>query len=424
MNAPQPTRRQVLVGGAVALTATALTGAAASRASAAPTDPGIDVHVVVVDGMRPDELTTDLTPTLTRLAAAGTTFTDASAIAIAETLPNHAAMMTGVRPSRNGVPANVIFDQAEGETRDLDRPTDLWAPTMLDRIRDELGFVTASVLSKEYLHGLFGTRASVVWEPAPLMPGTEHAPDIFTMDALIRTVEDHAPRFTFTNLGDVDRVGHIDLSGVSLRIARHAALRNTDRQVERFVSFLQSTGAWSRSVVIVLADHSMDWSEPAKLIGLTRPLDADPLLSGNVRVCQNGGADLIAWTGAATDRAAAIPRIRQIAASVDGVETVAPTSDYDLGDRAGDVVAFCKPGWRFSDPTPFSNPIPGNHGHSATLPIPFFVTGGSPLVRTGQTVDGPARTIDVAPTVAALFGLDAPTGDWDGKALTQAFNQS
>lgn len=420
MSSYQPNRRQVLVGSGVALAAGVLAGP--PRAIAAPAIPDADVHVVVVDGMRPDELTADLTPTLTRLAAEGTTYSDASAIMIAETLPNHTAMMTGVLPFRSGVPSNAIFDPEEGDTRDLDRPTDLQTSTVLERIRDELGLVTASVLSKQYLHGLFGDRASVVWDPAPLVPGTEHAPDIFTMDALIDVLDRHSPRFTFTNLGDVDRVGHLDLSGVSVRIARTEALRNTDRQVEKLVSHLRDTGVWSRSVVLVLADHSMDWSEPSKLIGLTHPLNADPLLDGNVRVCQNGGADLVYWTGEPTDRDAAVARIRQIVEGLDGVESTALPADLDLGSRAGDVIAFCLPGWRFSDPTPLSNPIPGNHGHRSTQPIPFFVTGGHPQVQKGKTVSEQARTIDVAPTVAALFGLPAPAGGWDGKARLQAFS--
>ncbi|MFD4367674.1 alkaline phosphatase family protein [Rhodococcus sp. NPDC058521] len=420
MTSRQPNRRQVLIGSGVALTAGVLAGP--PRAFAAPAIPDVDVHVLVIDGMRPDELTADLTPTLDRLAAEGTAYSDASAIMVAETLPNHAAMMTGVLPSRSGVPSNAIFDPEAGGTRDLDRPTDLKASTVLDRVRDELGLVTASVLSKRYLHGLFGDRASVVWDPAPLMPGTEHAPDIYTMRALIDTLDGQSPRLTFTNLGDVDRVGHLDLSGVSLRIARTEALRNTDRQVEKLVEHLRGTGAWSRSVLIVLADHSMDWSEPSKLIGLTRPLNADPLLEGKVEICQNGGADLIYWTGGPAARDTAVDRIRQIVAGVEGVESTALPAELDLGSRAGDVIAFCLPGWRFSDPTPLSNPIPGNHGHRSTQPIPFFVTGGHPQVQKRKTVSEKVHTIDVAPTVAALFGLPAPAGGWDGKARLQAFS--
>jgi len=68
-------------------------------------------------------------------------------------------------------------------------------------------------------------------------------------------------------------------------------------------------------------------------------------------------------------------------------------------------VAYCRAGWRFSDPAPFSNPIPVNHGHPATQPIPFFIAGGSPLVRRRSAPSVSTRTIDVAPTVGRVFGL-------------------
>ena len=59
--------------------------------------------------------------------------------------------------------------------------------------------------------------------------------------------------------------------------------------------------------------------------------------------------------------------------------TTAGSASLRLGPEAGEVVAFCRPGWRFSDPDPVtSNPIPGNHGHPATRPIPFFISGGHP----------------------------------------------
>lgn len=411
-------RRSVLIGGSV-VAGTALLGTPA-RASV-PTSAGIpdlDVHVIVVDGMRPDELRSELTPTLTGLAVGGIHYPDASAIPIAETLPNHTAMMTGVLSARSGVPANSVYDPSIDKKRDLDRPSDLQTSTVLDRVRTELGLTTASVLSKRYLHGLFGDRASLVWDPQPLVPGTEHAPDNFTIDALIRIVGGNSPRLSFTNLGDVDRVGHLDLSGPSIRIARTAALQNTDSQVRRFVDFLHDTGRWNRSILIVLADHSMDWSEPARLIGLDRPLNADPLLAGKIRIAQNGGADLIYFIGPDGERVEAVSRIQQIVDGVDGVESSHLPAEFDLGTNAGDVVAFCAQGWRFSDPTPLSNPIPGNHGHFVTLPIPFFLSGGHPALDGGRKIDTQARTIDVAPTVAALLGLGAPAGGWDGVART------
>jgi arylsulfatase A-like enzyme len=82
---------------------------------------------------------------------------------------------------------------------------------------------------------------------------------------------------------------------------------------------------------------------------------------------------------------------------------------------------YCKAGWRFTDPTVVSNPIPGNHGHPATEPIPLVVSGGHPVVRRGVVSSAPARTVDIAPTVASLFGLRAPSGGWDGVPLSAAF---
>jgi len=427
--APPPsapvTRRAVLGGAAVAAGALAMgvgpgvAAAGTTRAASAPA--GLDVHVLVVDGCRPDEVAAGRMPTVSSLAALGSSYTSARAVDVAETIPNHVAMMTGVLPARSGVPANSVYDRGEGVVRDLDRPSDLLVPTLLERLPAERGVRTASILSKNYLYGVFGTRASYRWKPEPLLPLTAHAPDQSTMNALLSALAVQQPRMTFTNLGDVDRVGHADLSGTSLRLARTAALTATDAQLARFVQALRSSGAWQRSVVVVLADHSMDWSLPTALIGLAGVLDRDPQLTGNVKVAQNGGADLLYWTGSATRRSAAVARMRSLASATPGVLSVQPPSELGLGAQAGDLVAFCKPGWRFADPTPLSNPIPGNHGHPTTRPIPFVISGGHPRVRRGLTHSLPVSTMDVAPTVAWLLGLRAPGGGWDGAARTEAF---
>ena len=77
---------------------------------------------------------------------------------------------------------------------------------------------------------------------------------------------------------------------------------------------------------------------------------------------------------------------------------------------------FCRSGQRFSDPAQYSNPIPGNHGHPATRPIPFFIAGGHRLVKHRSSSTARARTIDVAPTVGRVFGLGEPRGGYDGHA--------
>ncbi len=414
-----PGRRQFLQLAAAGGAATMLS-AMPGVAWAAPAAAGrTRSYVLVVDGCRPDEITPALTPVLAGLRAAGTNFPAARSLPVMETIPNHVMMMTGVRPDRSGVPANSFFDRAEGVIRDLDRPADLRFGTLLERLQSR-GLTTGSVLSKHYLYGIFGDRATYRWEPRPLIPVTGHAPDAATMDALLAMVSGPDPDFVFTNLGDIDRVGHSDVSGTTLRAAREAALAATDQQVGRFVGHLKSTGKWDSSVLMVLADHSMDWSIPSNVVSVAQILEPRPDLRASITIAQNGGADLLYWTGEAAGRAAGLAEVAQLVRAHEGVLSVQPPAELRLGPEAGDLVAYCRSGWRFADPYVVSNPIPGNHGHPATEPIPFFVSGGSPLVVRGAVSSEPARTADVAPTIGRIYGLKAPAGGYDGTARTSA----
>ncbi|MBF4161683.1 alkaline phosphatase family protein [Nocardioides acrostichi] len=408
-------RRAVLTAAASGLVFSSALGAAEAAGATARSSPK-RCYVIVTDGCRPDEITADLTPNLHRLRAHGMWWPRATSMPVMETIPNHVMMMTGHRPDRTGVPANSFYDRALGEVRDMDQPSDIRVGTVIERLNRQ-GYTTGTVLSKEYLYGVFGDRATHRWEPQPTLPITNHAPDAFTMAALRDMVTEFDPHFCFVNLGDIDRVGHADLTGTTLKVARTAALANTDRLVGQFVDDLKASGAWRHTMLLVLADHSMDWSVPTNVVSLSSGLEADDLLAGHVQIADNGGADLVYWTGPDADREAAIDRIRDIAQATDGVlKAWDRRADWlRLGPEAGEVVVFCQAGWRFSDPDPLtSNPIPGNHGHPATRAIPFFVAGGHPRVEHGARSPRHARTTDVAPTVASFFGLG--TGRYEGKA--------
>lgn len=406
---------QATTAGGLAVVLSSALGAPTARAAER-----LRVYVLVVDGTRPDEVVPALMPNLAGLRADGAWFPAARSLPVMETIPNHVMMMTGVRPDRSGVPANKVYDRAEAVLRDLDRPTDLRFPTVIERL-NATGRTTGTVLSKEYLFGIFGTRATHRWEPEPLVPGSGHAPDVFTGDALVAMVDAVDPDLVFVNFGDTDRVGHSDLTGTTLQAARRAALADTDLQIGRFVAHLRSTGRWASSVLLVLADHSMDWSLPTQFISVDQILRARPDLRSSIVIGENGGADLLYWVGSSTARRAGLAEVARLVAAHPGVLSVQPPGQLRLGPEAGDLVCYCRAGWRFTDPTPVSNPIPGNHGHPVTEPIPFLIAGGHPTVRRGVTLGDPARTVDVAPTVGRLFGLAAPQGGYDGTARTGAF---
>jgi len=374
-------------------------------------------YVLVIDGCRPDEIDSGLTPRLHELRDGGLHFPRASSMPVAETIPNHVMMMTGMRPDVTGVPANAIYDRDEQVVRDLDRASDIRVETVIERL-NRRGFRTGTVLSKEYLYGIFGARATYRWEPKPIVPVSGHAPDLFTMRAALEMLDRHDPHLMFVNLGDIDRFGHVDLTGGSLRLLRRTALVGTDRLVGQFVDRLKETGRWESSIVIVLADHAMDWSTPGHVVSLQPVLEADPFLAGRFQIADNGGADLIYWTGPPSERSRAVARIQQLAGPVPGVLSVLDRTrrSLRLGPEAGDVVAYCQAGWRFSDPDLTSNPIPGNHGHPATRSIPFFIGGGHRVVPRGVASPDHARTVDVGPTVARFFRAGRPKRGFDGRS--------
>ena len=179
--------------------------AASTSAWGAAGEKSLRAYVLVVDGCKPEEITPDVTPRLHQLRTDGTSYPNARSLPVMETIPNHVMMMSGVRPDRSGVPANSVHDRAAGAVRNLDQPSDLGAATLLDRLRGT-GQVTGSVLSKEYLYGIFGERASVRWEPQPVVPVSGHAPDAATVDALKSMIDSADPDLVFVNLGDVDRL--------------------------------------------------------------------------------------------------------------------------------------------------------------------------------------------------------------------------
>ena len=65
-------------------------------------------HIVVIvwDGLRPDFVTEEFTPTLYRLARAGVTFQNHHAVYLSATEVNGTALSTGAYPSRSGLMAN------------------------------------------------------------------------------------------------------------------------------------------------------------------------------------------------------------------------------------------------------------------------------------------------------------------------------
>jgi ectonucleotide pyrophosphatase/phosphodiesterase family member 5 len=456
--------RRTFLRGGLAVTGGLVAGAApwGVWAQAAESDDDhVRVYVIVVDGLRPDQVAS--MPTVASLAGSGVFFPESRAQMVAETTPNHLSMLTGMRVDRHGMPGNAVPGLA-GRVSDDRRY--LKADTLFTLMaRQAPDLVSAAVTAKDYIvestkHDRTGDGeedATSTNDPVVSVPASDSALDVETGSEALRVSRELDPDFLFVNLGDVDRAGHVDASGglfsgtplTGTQPAFQAlALAEADTQVRLLVEELQASGRWERTVFIVTADHSMDWSFPDRLIDLAGEFNEDDLLADEVITAVNGGACLYALRSPDDPQAQErLRRMREIAVATDGVRDafyIRPNPldgeddhwvgrlhpDWGLGgDYTGDLIVTVEPGWRIGHGGFNSNPIPGNHGHPTTLRIPMIVAGGWSGLQPATTVepegptgltDRPAnqgQNIDIGPTVAWLLGLHPPPGGFDGTVL-------
>lgn len=450
------------------------------------------VYTAVIDGLDGDRVDAGKAPFISSLLAErGTYYRESRAVMLAGTNPNHTSMMTGAYGDLSGLPGNAFAlysplanedsCQATGPVDETkppsvtsgESPDCLLAETVFSAIRRQGnpdGLLTAAIFGKPKLGRIFAASGvDHLWAPCssgpdddsycgnvPTNPATGYAIDDRTvMDEVVRTIREgvgaqhRRPDFTLVNLHQVDSAGH----GTGTGPAYDGAIGQADDEIERLVGELRARGEWERTVLILLSDHSMD-TTPVKT-NLTSAFEGAGISGDDFVMVQNGSVDMAYLTDRqAPGRFELLRRMRERALATDGVNEAlyrepnpadggtastlaAVHPGWRLaGPRTGDLVLTHDPGGAFADPSPFDNPLLGDHGGPQTRDNFFAVMGGGPGVRTqvlsgasdpffDDTLSNPgqAENVDVAPTVMRLFGLAAPR-DNAGRFLSEAFKLS
>ena len=99
------------------------------------------VVIISIDGLRPDSLSVERTPTILDMAARGTACWQAQTIFPPITLPSHASMLTGYLPSAHGLTWG-DYQPAKGNSK---------VPTIFSYAR-AAGMRTAMVVGKDKLN--------------------------------------------------------------------------------------------------------------------------------------------------------------------------------------------------------------------------------------------------------------------------------
>lgn len=401
-------------------------------------------------------------PVIRALARAGVEAASGETVFPSVTHPSHTTLITGVRPLRHGVINNRLTNRLTGErlhVTNLDRSISVKVPTIFDAAKRG-GLSTAAFFWPETRNDpsidvnvaeVFNAESKAdidVVSPAlldelraagvPIDNYFRYYGDSFLMgtsdyvlaQAAAHVIKSRRPSLLAIHLLLTDEVQH-ELGPAHYRA--HAALTAADHAVGLLVEAVREAGVADQTTFVITADHGFATID--KQVNLA-PVFADPVLKDAVKLHPHGWSLFVERTPAfdTARHQAALDRAYQQATATSGVARLVrseefhalglPTyeeSPYIAGQDLliGEIDTFLT-----ADAVNPSTarvplvPVRHEHGYLPTHPKMFtsLVLSGRG-VKPGATI-GHVRSLDVAPTIATLLGIEMT--DVEGRVLTEA----
>jgi predicted AlkP superfamily pyrophosphatase or phosphodiesterase len=370
---------------------------AALTCAAAPPQP--TVIVLSWDGARFDALERASLPGLARLEREG-----ARAAALvppfpSNTFPSHVTLATGTHPDRHGIVGNEFLDPERGEF-DYDNDASWIEAEPLWVAAERQGVPTATffwVGSETPWRGVAATHRKT--------PFSSKVPESEKVDQILAWLDlpgPERPRLILSWWHGADRKGH-------RRGAEHRdvtrALEQQDAELMRLLAGIDARGLWPATTLIVVSDHGMVSTEQA--------LDPEGALDDadvEARVIAGGG-----MASVHLDAPADLETARKALALLPGVTVFArdelPEHLRARHPRMGDLILLTSPPAQFAPlrlrrlglgarGTHGFDPSAHEEMHGIFLALGLGVAPGTRLPRL--------HAVDLAPTVAALLGIDPP----------------
>jgi predicted AlkP superfamily pyrophosphatase or phosphodiesterase len=245
--------------------------------------------------------------------------------------------------------------------------------------------------------------------------------------AAIHILERHRPNLLLFHLLTTDSAQH--RYGAD-SLAGNTALILADRQVQRILDSLKTSGLEQKTTVVVVSDHGFKTYK--KVIRPNAILAANGLM-GEAWVIPEGGTAM-AYATRPANKDQTVAKMKGLFGKVQGIaEVIGPDRFGELGypspaqnNHMADLVLAAAPGFSFEGATEGApvadvpaNSTPGAHGYLSTDPDmnAIFIAWGAGI-KPGAKL-GLIRNLDVAPTIAHLLGLDMPSTA--GRVLSGAF---
>jgi len=435
-----------------------------------------DRHLVVVvwDGMRPDFVTEQTTPTLWKLAREGVTFRNHHSAYPSATMVNGTVMMTGIYPGKNGIIANHVYrpdidphQAIDVELSPVVKKGDELAggkyiavPTiaelvqragarsliaaaktvglLLDRNANDVNANNSATLFAG--KALPSTAIDPITEKVGSFPSARLEQDSWTTKALIDVLwKDRIPAFSMLWLGEPDLTEHETAPGAPAALA---AIKSADENLAKVLAALDERKARGTTDVFVVSDHG--FSTIRRSIDLRKILSESGFAAmtefngepkpGDIMLAGNGGSVLFYVTG---HDATVTRRLVEFLQQSDFAGVIFTKQPMDgtfvleqaniQNDRAPDVVMAFR--W---EPSKNQFGVPGmidadwqraaGKGTHATLSrfdMHNMLIAAGPDFKRGETDDLPSGNVDLAPTILQILAIK-PVQKMDGRVLSEA----
>ena len=358
------------------------------------------------------------------------------------TWPNHTAMVTGVNASQH----QVLFNGLLIRPKDRVKPTiEPWrdkeqlvhAPTIYD-LAYNAGLSTAQV---DWV-AIYGAK-TITWQ-FPELPDPNGKIEHELIDAglvtpeQLRTFEDssqawqdeiwtaaavdilqrHKPNLLLFHLLTLDDTNH---EYGAMSPASFTAMAFLDTKVKQIVDVIERSGRAKNTTLIVVSDHGFRSYRykvhPNVILKQKGLLTEEPEHSkGDAWVLPEGGTAGVYVTN--LDRKAElVPMLRRMFTDAEGIDKVYGSDQFgEIGfplptasDQAPDLVLAAKPDYMFSGESEgefVTSAEGGTHGYINTDPNmqAIFMAWGAGIPKGIRL--GSISNLDVAPTIAALLGLE------------------
>jgi predicted AlkP superfamily pyrophosphatase or phosphodiesterase len=439
--------------------------------------PGFDNrHVVVIvwDGMRPDFVSAETTPTLWKLAREGVTFRNHHPVYPSATNVNGTAMVTGVHPGKSGIIANYVYrpdidphDAIVVESPAVVKKGDqlsngkyISVPTIAELVQ-RAGGRTAVASAKtvglllDRCVGIGPAKGCITLFAGSALPGDVLTPivaalgpfpsarlqkDRWTTKALTDFLwKDGVPAFSVLWLGEPDLTQHETAPGAPSALA---AIKSSDENLAAVLSALDQQGARKTTDVFVVSDHG--FSTIRRSINLRKILtDAgfvamtefdDEPKPGDIMLVGNGGSVLFyvaAHEAMVTRRLVEFLQQSDFAGVIftkQGLPGTFHLNDAKIDNpHAPDIVMafrwndsknqFGTPGMIDADWQRAAGE--GTHATLSRFDMHNTLVAEGPDFRRGQMDDLPTGNVDLAPTILHILGIKPPQ-EMDGRVLSEA----